>query len=132
VILGGIASGIVGAGAPQLAPFVFLPFYLLLFAYFNANTANLIYNSTLLHEHSFDSNIRVGKLAWIYLSNAIATALTIGLALPWAKVRLAAYHASCLTLQSRGSLDEFIAAEEQNVSALGEEIGDVFDMDIGL
>lgn len=132
MILGGVLSGVVGAGMPQLAPLIFLPFYLLLFAYFNAKTANLIYNSTQLHTHGFESNIQVGKLAWIYLSNTIATALTVGLALPWAKVRLAAYHASCLKLQSHGSLDEFIAAEEQNISALGEEIGDVFDLDIGL
>lgn len=131
-IFGGIVSAGVGALIPQLAPLLFLPFYLFLFAYINAKSANLIYNHTLLQEHGFDSQIQVGKLAWIYLSNALAVAFTIGLAMPWAKVRLAAYHASCLRLKSRGSLDEFVAAEEKNVSAMGEEIGDVFDLDIGL
>ncbi len=131
-ILGGIVSAMAGALIPPLTPFLFLPFYLFMFAYVNAKSANLIYNQTLLQEHGFDSQIQVGKLAWIYLTNALAVAFTIGLAMPWAKVRLAAYHASCLRLQSRGSLDEFIAAQEKNVSALGEEIGDVFDLDIGL
>jgi uncharacterized membrane protein YjgN (DUF898 family) len=132
MILVGIVAGVVGAVIPSLVPVLFLPVYLFLFAYVNAKTANLIYNQTLLEEHGFDSRIMVGRLAWIYLSNAVAVALTIGLAMPWAKVRLAAYHASCLRLQSRGSLDEFVAAQEKNVSALGEEIGDVFDLDIGL
>ncbi len=132
LILGALVGGFLGAFFPPLAPLVFLPLYLFLFAFVNAKSANLIYNQSLLQEHGFDSQIKVGRLAWIYFSNALVVALTIGLAVPWAKVRLAAYHASCLRLQSRGSLDEFVTAQEKNVSALGEEIGDVFDLDIGL
>lgn len=132
MILAVMLAGFTSAFLPPLTPLVILPFYLLLFAYVNAKTSNLVYNQSQLQAHGFDSRIKVGRLAWIYLSNALAAALTIGLAVPWAKIRLADYHASCLTLQSRGSLDEFVAAEEKNVSAIGEEIGDVFDMDIGI
>lgn len=132
LLLGIIATGAIGLVLPPILPLVSLPLYLFLFAFVNARSMNLIYNQTLLQEHGFDSQIQVAKLAWIYLSNALAVALTIGLAMPWAKVRLAAYHASCLRLQSRGSLDEFVAAQEKYVSAVGEEIGDVFDLDIGL
>ncbi len=126
-----LAAG-VGAIFPLFAPLVILPLYLLLFAYVSATTSNLTFNSSVLQCHCFESRLKVGRVAWIYFSNAIATALTLGLAAPWAKVRLANYHAECLTLIVDGDLDSFVAAEEKNVSSLGEEIGDVFDMDIGL
>lgn len=117
---------------PFIGPLITLAFYLLIFAYISANTTNLIFNNTWLEKHGFDSRLSVGKLAWIYLSNWIIVALTIGLAMPWAKVRLANYHAECLSLRADGSIDGFVAAEEKYVSAIGEEIGNAFDMDIGL
>jgi uncharacterized membrane protein YjgN (DUF898 family) len=43
---------------------------------------------------------------------------------------MAKYRASCLTLQVEDSLDDFVAVEQQNVSALGEEMGEVFDVGV--
>ena len=117
---------------PILGPLLAMGLYLFVFAYVSVRTNNLIYNTTSLQQHGFESTLAVGRLAWIYLSNWFLVAITLGLATPWAKVRLANYRAECLTLLAEGSIDEFVAAEEQSVSSLGEEIGDAFDMDIGL
>ena len=117
---------------PFIGPLFTMVLYLMAFAYVTANTTNLTFNNTTLQYNTFESRLEVGKLAWIYFSNAIVTALTVGLAMPWAKVRLANYHAQCLSLMADGDIDSFVAAEEENVSSLGEEIGDAFDMDIGL
>jgi uncharacterized membrane protein YjgN (DUF898 family) len=130
--LGLLLLAVLAALVPIVGPLITLALYLLIFAYVSANTSNLIFNNTWLEKHGFDSRLAVGRLAWIYLSNWILVALTIGLATPWAKVRLASYHAECLTLKADGAIDGFIAAEEKHVSSLGEEIGDAFDMDIGL
>jgi uncharacterized membrane protein YjgN (DUF898 family) len=127
-----LVLAILAALIPVIGPFITLALYLLVFAYVSANTTNLIYNHSTLQQHGFESSLQVGQLAWIYISNWFITAITLGLAMPWAKVRLANYHAQCLTLMAEGSIDEFVAAEEKSVGSLGEEIGDAFDMDIGL
>ena len=102
------------------------------FAYFTARMGNLVYNQSTLQGHGFESTLQAGELAMIYLTNWLMIAFTLGLAMPWAKVRLANYRAKHLVVIVDGSLDNFVAAEEQNVGSLGEEIGEAFDMDIGL
>ncbi|EXJ09669.1 putative membrane protein [Nitrincola nitratireducens] len=52
--------------------------------------------------------------------------------IPWAKVRLALYQAECLDFLAEGSLEEFITAEDKRCNAFGEEMGEAFDIDIGL
>ncbi|MCW8917348.1 MAG: YjgN family protein [Gammaproteobacteria bacterium] len=117
---------------PIIGVFLALPLYLLAFAYFSANMGNLVYNGSQLLNHGFESTLRTRPLAMIYLTNWLLLLLTLGLALPWAKVRLARYRAEHLVVLVDGSLDTFVAAEERQVSALGEEIGEAFDFDIGL
>jgi uncharacterized membrane protein YjgN (DUF898 family) len=68
----------------------------------------------------------------ILVSNSIAIALTLGLFHPWAKVRTLRYKVDNLTLMASGDLDSFIAKEQKEVSALGEEMGDFLDFDFGL
>lgn len=130
--LGILVVAVLAMLVPVIGIFFTIVLYLLAFAYITANTTNLTFNRTTLQHHGFESRLVVGKLAWIYFSNAVVTALTVGFAAPWAKVRLANYHAECLTLIAEGDIDNFVAAEEKSVSSLGEEIGDAFDMDIGL
>lgn len=117
---------------PFVGPLLALPVYLLAFAYFTANMANLVYNGSKLQSHSFESSLETIGLAMIYFTNWLMVAFTLGLAMPWAQVRLARYRAEHLALLADGSLDNFVAAEEKNVGSLGEEIGEAFDMDIGL
>ncbi len=130
--LGILVVAILAMLVPIIGPLITVVLYLFIFAYVTAHTTNLIFNATSLQSNAFESRLTTGRLAWIYVSNALVTALTIGLAAPWAKVRLANYQAQCLTLMADSDLDSFVAAEEKSVSSLGEEIGDAFDMDIGL
>jgi uncharacterized membrane protein YjgN (DUF898 family) len=50
--------------------------------------------------------------------------------LPAAKVRKTKYISENIFFDSGDSLEEFASAENEKVSALGEELGDVFDFDI--
>ncbi len=99
---------------------------------FSALINNLIWNHTRLGEHRFDSSLSPWKLMWIGLSNTVLVALTLGLFMPWAAVRLARYRAECLTLLPASNLDDTLAAAEQDIGAVGEESAEMFDFDIGL
>jgi uncharacterized membrane protein YjgN (DUF898 family) len=97
-----------------------------------ARTANLFYNGTSLGPVGFESSQRARDLIWIYLSNLILIALTLGLFIPWAKVRLARYRAGHLAVNGPENLGLFIAGQQQDSTATGAEMADLFDLNIGL
>ena len=68
-------------------------------------------------------------MVWIYLSNSLLVVLTLGLFTPWAKVRMARYRANCTSMVISGDLNHFVAAEQTRTSALGQELGDAFDVE---
>lgn len=109
-------------------------FYLsipILGAFIQARKANLFYNSLELGAIRFTSNQRARDLIWIYLSNLVLIALSVGLFIPFAMVRLARYRISHLQLFG-DNIDNFTAQARENISATGSEISDFFDMDIGI
>jgi uncharacterized membrane protein YjgN (DUF898 family) len=109
-----------------------LPVYLYVFAYFSVKTGNLLYNSSRLESHRLESAMEVKGYMILVLTNTLATALTLGIFHPWAKVRALNYKLRHLTLLPAGDLNAFIAGEQQAVSAVGDASGDFFDFDIGL
>ena len=120
--------------------FVFVPIalllglvlYLYLFSYFSVKTTNLLFNSICLTGHRFSANLKVRDLIVIVATNSVATALTLGLFYPWAKVRAYRYKLRNLTLIAAGELENFIAGEEKQVSAFADEFSDFFDLDFGI
>ena len=111
---------------------VFLVLYLYLFAYFSVKATNLLFNTSSLSPHWFEAGLKVGEYMMLVLTNSLGVAVTLGLFFPWAKVRTIQYKLQHLTLLAAGSLEGFIADEKEQVSAIGEEVGDFFDMDFGL
>jgi len=74
----------------------------------------------------------VKVLLGLWVTNTLALLCTLGLAWPWARVRVARYYASVTSLEVAGSLDDFVARAGEESRAFGEEMGEVFDVDIGL
>lgn len=97
-----------------------------------AAVQNLIWNHTAMGPHRLASRLSGPRLMWIAVSNFLLVALTLGLFMPWAVVRLARYRADCMSLELDGSLDAIVADAEQQVAAVGEETAELFDIDIGL
>ncbi|UCE89077.1 MAG: DUF898 domain-containing protein [Pseudomonadota bacterium] len=121
--------GAIGA----VMPMIFMPLiYLALFAFVKAKTTNLVWNELTLGPHGFTSELKFMKLFWLYISNTFAIILSLGLLVPWAKVRMARYRVEHIRVCVAGDLDGFIAAEQANVTSTAEGVSDVFDIDIGL
>lgn len=127
----GVASYVVGALTNHvLSLIVLMVGYLAVIGYFMAGLTNLFLSGLTLKEHSFHSVLDPRQMVWIFFSNSILVALTLGLFTPWAKVRMARYRASCTEMVIAGDLDGFVSAENRRTSAIGQELGDAFDVGI--
>ncbi|MEK6748300.1 MAG: YjgN family protein [Pseudomonadota bacterium] len=126
-----------GSTASPLLPLVviytlMLIFYTIVFAYFNARATNAVYNNTRLGEHRLHADLRATGLLALYAQNLLAIIFTLGLYIPWAKVRAAQYWAAHIRLIPVGNLDGFVAEQQSAMSSVGEEISGMFDVDIGI
>lgn len=99
---------------------------------YRARLQNTVWNGTALAPHRFRSDVRTGRLFFIMLTNVIFIVLTLGLFLPFARVRVARYSVESMTLLAAGPLDHFIAAEIDQVDALGDAAAEWYDIDIAL
>jgi uncharacterized membrane protein YjgN (DUF898 family) len=126
------AAGAASAGNIGLGLLFFYLMLPVIGAMIMARTANLLYNAATLGPVGFQSNQRARDLIWIYLSNLVLIALTLGLFIPWAKVRLARYRAGRLTITGPEDLGQFAAGQHQASTATGSEMADLFDLNIGL
>ena len=103
--------------------------YLAPFAAWYCIVNNHVFSNTRLEKLSFKLQLDGVLYWWIMVSNTFAAVLTLGMAIPWAKVRMFRYKLSCLTVS--GDLDGFNAALEQDPGAFGDELGQAFDLDFG-
>ena len=131
-----VGSSAIGAGTSPVAIWLILlaiyGAYFGAFVYVAARIANLTYNNTAIAEHRFRSDLHAHELAGIYLVNTLAILATLGLAIPWAMVRLARYRAGHLVLLARGDLDAFVEEARSAEGAGGIEVADAFDVDLGV
>ena len=100
------------------------------YAYLQARIGNLVWNNTTLDKLSFASTLRARDFAWLYISNIVGIMLTIGLATPWAQIRLARYRASKLNIVGDVDFDQFVGDKKAEINATGEEIAEMFDVDL--
>jgi len=133
-LVGILGVAILGVAALLFVPLsiLALPVYLFAFALFSVKTGNLLYNSSRLGRHRMASAMQVKSYTWLVLTNTLATALTLGLFHPWAKVRTLRYRAEHLTLIPAGDLDTFVNESQKEVTAIGDATGDFLDFDLGL
>ncbi len=124
-------SDAVSSIVPFLIFVLIFPAYLWLFAYFQTKRTNLIFGNLDIAGHKVRSELKTGYMLYLYVTNTLAIVLTLGLLMPWAKIRTARYRISVTSIDVVGDLSQFITTQEQKQSAMGEEIGEMFDMDLG-
>ncbi|MDR2000706.1 MAG: DUF898 family protein [Zoogloeaceae bacterium] len=108
-----------------------LTFTLLIKSYLQVRLSNLTWNTTSLNGKAFISTQRYRSYLRIVAGNFFMVLLTLGLYWPWAKVREAAYRLEHLALENT-DLNAFAGLAVGEISAVGEEIADAFDLDFSL
>ena len=104
-------------------------FYLL--GYVNSRLTNITFNGIEIGPLLLHSTLRGRDLGNLYLTNTLAVLFSLGLLIPWVKIRMAKYKASRTEFLAKDMASiESIAQPDQ--SAIGEELGDMFDLEIGL
>ncbi len=119
------------SGLGLISVFVFYGFSFIIMAYVRAARTNMIFNHIRFGENTFNSKLKTMPVFWLYLTNTLAVIVSVGLLIPWAQIRMAKYVADNTEFEAR-TLDDIEAAKQSQNGALGEELGDAFDLDIGL
>jgi uncharacterized membrane protein YjgN (DUF898 family) len=108
-------------------------FYLFVRPYLESRLQNMIWNTTELGDHRFESSVTARKLLWLHASNLALIVLTLGLYKPFAAIRLIKYKTEQMVLLPSDKLEEFCADQSGDAAgAIGQEAGDLFDIDIAL
>ena len=159
LIFGGSATMLLNSSDPETAPdinsgaimsiFLMTGFYVIAymmsFAYIKAKTFNAIWSNTSLQKTgiqmanapavplmAFKGDLEFKRMFSIYFTNTLAIILSMGLLIPWAKVRLAKYRIENLHVSSLADLKVITAREREQVGTIGSEMGDILDIDIGM
>jgi uncharacterized membrane protein YjgN (DUF898 family) len=92
----------------------------------------LLENSSLDRHITFASTLTARSFGWVLMSNFLLIIVTVGLATPWASVRLARVVIENTHLHSEAGFDQYFTEKQAEQSSLGEQIGDAFDVDMGV
>lgn len=132
IVGGGCAIGVgVLLGAPYLVAPLIMGLYFAIFAYVTVAAANLNYNNITLDRHRLTANWKLGSYIWLMVTNTLGILITLGLFIPWAKVRTAHFKARFTGTELVGDIQAFVDAEREAVGSVAEGVGDLFDIDLG-
>jgi uncharacterized membrane protein YjgN (DUF898 family) len=129
----GISKPSLGSIKGMVTIIVIIPLlsaFFLLSAYLHARLGNLVWNNASLDNLKFESNQRARDLFWIYTTNFILMITTFGLMTPWAQIRTQRYRVEHLSIIGEADFDKFVGEKKAEVKAVGEEIADIFDVDL--
>lgn len=129
--LGAVIGSDFGVGVAVLAVIGMYLMMLLIVPLTQACLHKVVWGNLTIGESEFVLNeFSIFRFAFIQFTNFLLIGLTLGLFTPWAAVRLHRYKTETLSLVSYENFDEIITPQMVEESALGEEIADVFDIDV--
>jgi uncharacterized membrane protein YjgN (DUF898 family) len=99
--------------------------------YVYVRTFNYSWGNTQLGPVTFDVSLKASELIWIRITNVLAIILSLGLLVPWAKIRRARYILPRTIVVLAGDIGAFKAAADYEENAVGDTAADFFDWDIG-
>lgn len=133
VVMAGL-GGVIGSDFGVVVVLAVIGMYLmmlLIVPFTQACLHKVIWGNLTIGESEFVLNdFSIFRFAFIQFTNYLMIGLTLGLFTPWAAVRLHRYKTETLSLVSYENFDEIITPQMVEESALGEEIADVFDIDV--
>jgi len=131
IFLGMAAEPLLGESGTMAMVLLLYLFMGMAWAYWHVCTTNHVMESTSLPGVSFGSRMTTSGFVALWVVNIILLVFTLGLATPWVMVRNARYRVNCTTVLAQ-DLDSFVRGQIERTSALGEELGETIDLDIGI
>ena len=89
-------------------------------------------NSQLEDIANFKSTVNLGPLIALRATNLLALIGTLGLALPWVKIRNSRYFCQQTQIQVLPGANAVVADQEKGANAIGDEVSEIFDVDIAI
>ncbi|MFT5138413.1 MAG: uncharacterized membrane protein YjgN (DUF898 family) [Lysobacterales bacterium] len=108
---------------------IFILIYLFPFSFWQVITENHVVSSTKVENANFNMNMNVSSYWILLVGNAVLAVCTLGLAIPWTRVRMIRYKLSCFSID--GDFERFTGSSRGNQSATGDELEEAFDIDFG-
>ncbi|WP_156819173.1 YjgN family protein [Psychrobacter lutiphocae] len=118
----------------MIAYFGFIAASLFIAAYSYSRQRQYIFANTTLDERiHFKSTVAAKSYFVVLITNMLLVLFSAGLATPWAKVRVAQYLADNTWIDADDmDINQYLTNKQNEQSAIGEEIGDVLDIDINI
>ncbi len=117
----------------MLTYLVMIIFSLFIGAFVYSQKRRYVYANTVLDDNiHFSSSVSTGSLFYIIITNFLLTIFTLGLGKPWAAVRMMRYLVENTHTSGTADIDNYLTQKVEEQSALGEQIGDAFDVDIDM
>lgn len=126
-----ILMGILGAIAP---PLMVLSGLAAIFAFplVQAMLFKATWGNVTVGESPLQCDANEWQYAWILIVNWLAKAVSLGLLIPWAAIRLHRYQVESLRIFWQNDPNDMLTLAQQDPSALGEELSDIMDIDVSL
>ncbi len=131
-----VQEAALGSLPPLIMLLLFIPFFIG-FSWIKAYTTSLFRNYAfgrmqLQSAATFKSEMQHNRLFGIQFTNFLLLVFTLGIAWPWTRIRLARYRIETLSARIYGDLEGYITQMQDKQSALGEEMGEAFDINLDL
>lgn len=103
--------------------------YMAAFAYWRGRIFNDTFNSLKLGGITFRSRLKITRYAKLWVVNTLLMIISLGFAYPWVKIRLLRYQLE--SIDYSGDTESFLAHNQSDTDAVGDEVGEAFDFDFG-
>ncbi len=114
-----------------LFPIIILAYILLIIAstiafiyYFIRARKYIFENTTLNNDVYFQSNMKFFPYSFIVLTNILLIIFTLGLAYPWAKVRVIKYTLKNTEIEAKSGFDGYLDLTNEKVSGFADQVSD--------
>lgn len=100
-------------------------------SYLKAQHRDYLFSQTTLDDSiKFNSTLQAKQLFIIRITNFLLVMMSCGIAYPWTKVRVHKYLTETIEIEAENGFGGYMS-QETSGGALGEELGEAFDIDIG-
>lgn len=101
-------------------------------AYLRTRLLSYRWNSSRLGNNEFQLALSFSTMLWLYASNTVAIMATLGLFVPFARIRVLRYVVGQFLVLQRDEASSYGTGERQRVGAAGAEAAGEFGLEIGI